>query len=148
MRILLASCGLMLCSAVALAQDNIVATGESVTPSNDWYNVFTLPGQNSATTDNNTVVEALGLENTYQSFRLYSTEKWLVNLDIATRPDQTLDIKNNPRENAAAEAYYRMTPSWTVGGSFSVGMDELDDTGEWKDQRLQAGIRLESAFRF
>ena len=52
------------------------------------------------------------------------------------------------REEMRAGANFRITPRISVGGEFSIGADELDDTTKWQEQQLEAGIRLRSAFKF
>ena len=47
-----------------------------------------------------------------------------------------------------AEAQFRITPRISVGGELSIAAEELDDTTQWEDQEIEAGIRLRSAFKF
>ena len=53
----------------------------------------------------------------------------------------------SPKE-MMAEAEFRITPRISVGGELTIGAEELDDTGQWEDQEIEAGIRLRSAFKF
>jgi hypothetical protein len=47
-----------------------------------------------------------------------------------------------------AEAEFRITPRISVGGELTIGANELDDTRQWEEQQIEAGIRLRSAFKF
>lgn len=71
-------------------------------------------------------------------------DRWSLSLDLTSR-DATSPL---PREEMLAEAEFRITPRITVGGELSIGAEELDDTAQWQDQDIEAGIRLRSAFKF
>lgn len=70
--------------------------------------------------------------------------RWSLSLDLTSR-DQESPL---PREEMMAEAEFRITPRFSVGGELTIGADELDDTAQWEDQEIEAGIRLRSAFKF
>lgn len=147
MRFFVIFSSLVVASTCAFAQ-TAPTMGPEANAKSDWYSVFTLPDQDNILGQNEAVSQALGIQNTSQTFKLYSSDKWMVNLDITTRPEQDTDSQIETRDQASAEAYYRLSPSWTVGGALSFGMNELNDPDAWENQRLQTGIRLESAFRF
>lgn len=71
-------------------------------------------------------------------------DRWSLSLDLTSR-DQESPL---PREEMLAEAEFRITPRISVGGELSIGAEELDDTAQWEDQEIEAGIRLRSAFKF
>jgi hypothetical protein len=71
-------------------------------------------------------------------------DRWSLSLDLTSR-DQESPL---PREEMLAEAEFRITPRISVGGELSIGAEELDDTTQWEDQEIEAGIRLRSAFKF
>jgi len=71
-------------------------------------------------------------------------DRWSLSLDLTSRDQQS----PLPREEMLAEAEFRITPRISVGGELSIGAEELDDTAQWEDQEIEAGIRLRSAFKF
>lgn len=71
-------------------------------------------------------------------------DRWSLSLDLTSR-DQESPL---PREEMLAEAEFRITPRISVGGELSIAAEELDDTAQWEDQEIEAGIRLRSAFKF
>lgn len=71
-------------------------------------------------------------------------DRWSLSLDLTSRDaDSPL-----PREEMLAEAEFRITPRISVGGELTIAAEELDDTTQWEDQEIEAGIRLRSAFKF
>jgi len=71
-------------------------------------------------------------------------DRWSLSLDLTSRDsDSPL-----PREEMLAEAQFRITPRISVGGELTIAAEELDDTAQWEDQDVEAGIRLRSAFKF
>ena len=71
-------------------------------------------------------------------------DRWSLSLDLTSRDEDS----PLPREEMLAEAEVRITPRISVGGELSIGAEELDDTSQWEDQEIEAGIRLRSAFKF
>lgn len=71
-------------------------------------------------------------------------DRWSLSLDLTSRDGGS----PLPREEMAAEAEFRITPRISVGGELSIGAEELDDTAQWEEQEIEAGIRLRSAFKF
>ncbi|MEM7458715.1 MAG: NtrZ family periplasmic regulatory protein [Pseudomonadota bacterium] len=71
-------------------------------------------------------------------------DRWSLSLDLTSR-DQDSPL---PREEMLAEAQFRITPRISVGGELTIAAEELDDTKQWEDQEIEAGIRLRSAFKF
>jgi hypothetical protein len=53
-----------------------------------------------------------------------------------------------PREEVEAGAYYQISPRLRVGGSLSLQAESFDAGRVRNPQDVDAGIRLESAFRF
>lgn len=71
-------------------------------------------------------------------------DRWSLSVDLTSREDDS----PLPREEMLAEAEFRITPRISVGGELSIAAEELDDTAQWEDQEIEAGIRLRSAFKF
>ncbi|MEL6413563.1 MAG: NtrZ family periplasmic regulatory protein [Pseudomonadota bacterium] len=71
-------------------------------------------------------------------------DRWSLSLDLTSRENDS----PLPREEMLAEAEFRITPRFSVGGELSIGAEELDDANRWEDQEIEAGIRLRSAFKF
>ena len=70
--------------------------------------------------------------------------RWSLSLDLTSRDEES----PLPREEMLAEAEFRITPRISVGGELSIAAEELDNTAQWEDQEIEAGIRLRSAFKF
>jgi len=73
-----------------------------------------------------------------------SNPRWNVNLGLTSR-DGNL---GQPREEMWAGATYNITSRLSIGGSVGVGGEDLGPGAEWGEQRLETGIRLQSAFKF
>lgn len=71
-------------------------------------------------------------------------DRWSLSLDLTSREGDT----PLPREEMLAEAQFRITPRISVGGELTIAAEELDDTAQWEDKEVEAGIRLRSAFKF
>ncbi|MEO0467676.1 MAG: NtrZ family periplasmic regulatory protein, partial [Pseudomonadota bacterium] len=71
-------------------------------------------------------------------------DRWSLSLDLTSREEGSA----LPREEMMAEAEFRITPRISVGGELTIGAEEFDDTAQWEDQEIEAGIRLRSAFKF
>ncbi len=71
-------------------------------------------------------------------------DRWSLSLDLTSR-DQDSPL---PREEMLAEAEFRITPRISVGGELTIAAEELEDTAQWQEQEIEAGIRLRSAFKF
>lgn len=78
------------------------------------------------------------------SFAWTKGQRWSLNIDLKQRDDNS----PLPREEMRAGATFRLTPRISLGGEVSVGAQELEDSAAWEDQQLEAGIRLQSAFKF
>ncbi len=144
MRLLLVSvatlCGLAL---PAMAQQDVPempapTMSETDQAEPDWFQKFSF---NSAQL-NSPIWQA----QPSQTFNLawIKGDRWSLSLDLTSR-DQESPL---PREEMLAEAEFRITPRISVGGELSIGAEELDDTAQWEDQEIEAGIRLRSAFKF
>ena len=71
-------------------------------------------------------------------------DRWSLSLDLTSREGET----PLPREEMMAEAQFRITPRISVGGELTIAAEELDDTAQWEEKEVEAGIRLRSAFKF
>ena len=77
-------------------------------------------------------------------FNLLNGGRWQIGFDIKSRTDDS----PLPREEVSAGAKFQITPRFSFGGQVSVGANELDDSRKWEDQQIEAGVRLQSAFKF
>lgn len=104
----------------------------------DWFERFNL--------DTQSIESALWETRPSQTFNLawIKGDRWSLSLDLTSR-DEGSPL---PREEMLAEAEFRITPRLSLGGELTIGAEELDDTGQWDDQEIEAGIRLRSAFKF
>nr|WP_070960423.1 hypothetical protein [Hyphomonas sp. Mor2] len=144
MRILAASLVLFGgCTLPAMAQQDVpempaptMAETDQAEP--DWFQKFSLSG---ASLDS-----PVWESRPSQTFNLawIKGDRWSLSLDLTSRGEDS----PLPREEMMAEAEFRITPRITVGGELTIGAEELDDTAQWEDQEIEAGIRLRSAFKF
>lgn len=104
----------------------------------DWFQRFNL--------DTPGIENALWETRPSKTFNLawVKGDRWSLSLDLTSR-DEGSPL---PREEMLAEAEFRITPRLSLGGELTIGADELDDTAQWEDQDIEAGIRLRSAFKF
>ena len=106
----------------------------------DWYRQFTIAPPS----------DPLGFDPSFQSndddlsFQLRDAGRWTFSFDLTNRPDES----PLPQEEMSAGATFQITPRLTVGGDVSLGADKLDESMDWSDEEIEAGIRLRSAFRF
>jgi hypothetical protein len=69
-------------------------------------------------------------------------DRWGVKLDLTTRgANEVL-----PREEVSASAYYQVTPRFRFGGGVSV--DVSRGAQVWRQDEVEANVRIESAFSF
>ena len=144
MRILAASLFLFGgCALPALAQQDVpempaptISETDQAEP--DWFQKFSLNGAN--------LDSPAWQSSPSQTFNLawIKGDRWSLSLDLTSRGEGS----PLPREEMMAEAEFRITPRISVGGELTIGAEELDDTAQWEDQDIEAGIRLRSAFKF
>lgn len=116
------------------------APSETPNAEPDWYRQFTLKSDTDLSRDAGLqLAPEKGLSLDFSNAR-----GWQFRLDLRTRDDQS----PLPREEMSAGATFRITPRLSIGGDLSVGAHELDDSSQWDEQQLEAGIRLRSAFKF
>ena len=72
------------------------------------------------------------------------TRRWQLRLGLTSRDGST----GLPREEMSAGATFNITPRFSIGGAVSLGAEDLTPNGEWNEQELETGIRLQSAFKF
>lgn len=74
---------------------------------------------------------------------------WGMTFNVGEAERANSVLLNDPRREAQVGAYFRFSPRVTVGGRLSVAQPKADP-GEQRATRdePQAGVRLESAFRF
>ena len=114
-----------------------VAETEQAEP--DWYRQFTL----SSPSDERPIWQ--GAPSKEVRLAWVKGDKWQLSVDLTSRPEDS----PLPREEMRAGAEFRITPRISVGGSLSVGSSDMDETLEqFRDNEIEAGIRLRSAFKF
>jgi len=104
----------------------------------DWFQKFSFN-----TADIETPVWQSRPSQTFNLAWIQGT-RWSLSLDLTSRDEES----PLPREEMLAEAEFRITPRISVGGELSIAAEELDNTAQWEDQEIEAGIRLRSAFKF
>lgn len=104
----------------------------------DWFQKFSF-----ATSDIETPIWQARASQTF-NLAWIKGNRWSLSLDLTSRDEES----PLPREEMLAEAEFRITPRISVGGELSIAAEELDDTAQWEDQEIEAGIRLRSAFKF
>jgi len=80
------------------------------------------------------------------------SQRWGVTIDMA-QPDRVergvQGLRQDLRQDqAAVGAYYQFTPRLRVGGQLSIGRDDAQTPVEPRRDEKDAGVRIESAFRF
>jgi len=109
----------------------------------DWYEQFTFSTASRPDILDGSAVWAAQPAKTFH-LGWIKDDRWSLSVDLTTREDGS----PLPREEMLAEAEFRITPRISIGGELSIGADELDDTANWDDQDIEAGVRLRSAFKF
>ena len=105
----------------------------------DWYRQFTL----SSPTEQMPIWQSQPSKEVRLAW--VKGDKWQLSVDLTSRPDDS----PLPREEMRAGAEFRITPRISVGGTLSVGSNDINNTIEqFKDNEIEAGIRLRSAFKF
>lgn len=104
----------------------------------DWYQRFS--GSESETG----LDVWTGTTETDVQLNFPSSPRWNLQLGLTSREGEI----GVPREEMWAGATYNITSRLSIGGSVGVGSDELGPGAEWGEQRLETGIRLQSAFKF
>lgn len=144
MKIALGICSafaMFVCGSAAAQTVNPIPNPEGTyLTSPNWARNFTLSEQ-VPTADPN---PALSLQERSQDFQIGGNGRWQMNLNFTTRPDDS----PLPREEYSAGATYQFTPRFSLGGSVSLGAQDLDDVSRWQEQEVEAGVRLETTFRF
>ncbi len=105
-----------------------------------WFQTFTLADPGFVTPE----AAPEGFAQKDLRLQWLKTGRWELTLDLTSRSDNS----PLPREEMEASATFQITPRISLGGDVSVGADELDDRTDWKEQDIEAGIKLRSAFRF
>lgn len=137
---LLAGMAVLACGTAAAQTVPDAPTPEtSLLPQMDWSRNFTISEAPQAADPN-----ALSLQEKSQTLHFGGNGRWQMNIDLITRPDDS----PLPREEYTAGAMYQFTPRFSLGGSLSVGAQELDDVSRWQEQEVEAGVRLETTFKF
>lgn len=105
----------------------------------DWYRQFTL----STPSDEAPIWQSRPSKEVRLAW--VKGDKWHLSVDLTSRPDDS----PLPREEMRAGAEFRITPRISVGGTLSLGANELDGAlNELQDEEIETGIRLRSAFKF
>ena len=126
-------------TANAQSKDDASAIVAPVEPNTNWDRNFTL--------NDSQPIELAGplkIQEKAQAFQFGGAGRWQMNVDVVSRPVES----PLPREEMRAGATYQFTPRFSLGGSFSVGANELDDVSQWEEQKVEAGVRLKTTFKF
>ncbi|MEL6209122.1 MAG: NtrZ family periplasmic regulatory protein [Pseudomonadota bacterium] len=75
---------------------------------------------------------------------LLENSRWKFRLGLKSREGET----GLAREEMSAGATFNITPRFSIGGALSLGAEDFTPNGEWSEQELETGIRLQSAFKF
>ena len=134
-----------MCSALpAVAQTQPIEIGaptvsETEKAEPDWYRQFTL----SSPSDETPIWQTHPSKEVKLAW--VKGDKWQLSVDLTSRPDGS----PLPREEMRAGAEFRITPRISVGGSLSVGSNDIDETlQQFEGKEIETGIRLRSAFKF
>jgi len=111
---------------------------ETEEASPEWYRKFTF----DTGADESPVWQARPESDI--SLNWVTGKRWSLNIDLRRRDEES----PLPREEMSAAANFSITPRFSVGGELSVGANELDDSSQWQEQQVEAGIRLQSAYKF
>lgn len=106
----------------------------------DWYRQFTI----APPVDPLGFDPSLQLEDDDLSFQLRDAGRWTFSFDVTNRSG----VSPLPQEEMSAGATFQITPRFSVGGDVSLGADKIDESMDFDDEEVEAGIRLRSAFRF
>ena len=105
----------------------------------DWYRQFTL----SSPSDEAPIWQAHPSKEVKLAW--VKGDKWQLSVDLTSRPDGS----PLPREEMRAGAEFRITPRISVGGTLSVGSNDIDESlQQFEGSEIETGIRLRSAFKF
>ena len=127
----------------AAAQNAVVPNHDStLAPTSEWSKNFTV-NDPSLNIESSISGVASWIEKA-QIFKFGGDGRWNLDLNVVSRPVES----PLPREEMRAGATYKFTPRFSLGGSLSVGAEELDDMSQWKEQEVEAGVRLKTTFKF
>lgn len=127
----------------AAAQNAVVPNHESsIAAPSEWSKNFTV--SDPAISTENALSNVASWIEKAQTFQFGGNGRWNLNVNVVTRPVES----PLPREEMRAGATYQFTPRFSLGGSLSVGANELDDVSQWKEQEVEAGVRLKTTFKF
>ncbi|MAP93812.1 MAG: hypothetical protein CMK07_02580 [Ponticaulis sp.] len=138
--------GIMLfaCGTAAAQTAALPTTEPAAIPESEWSKNFTLPDSLPMATLAPEAKPNLSIQEKAQTFRMGGNGRWQMNLNVVSRPIES----PLPREEMRAGATYQFTPRFSLGGSLSVGAEELDDASQWEEQNIEAGVRLKTTFKF
>ena len=144
MKLALAICSgtlFLACGTAAAQADLTHPAGQSQVQSTpSWYKNFTL----SDNIPNADPTNVMTFQETARAFQWGGNGRWQMNLNMVTRPEES----PLPREEMRAGASYQFTPRFSLGGSVSVGAQELNDVSTWEEQQVEAGVKLKTTFKF
>tara|TARA_B100000029_G_C17044038_1_gene767044 strand:+ start:139 stop:579 length:441 start_codon:yes stop_codon:yes gene_type:complete len=129
------SCG----TAFAQSTDSYAPIPGASLEQQTWDRNFSISGNEGLDLNDPLLLQEKG-----QSFQFGGGGRWRMNLETVTRADDS----PLPREEMRAGATYQFTPRFSLGGSVSLGAEELDDVSTWKEQDVKAGVRLKTTFKF
>lgn len=135
-------CSIVALSGVSAFAQTATAVGGPVAETMDvqsWDRNFTL--SDSATLDE---AGSLFFPESAQSYQFGGAGRWSMDIQTLTRTEESI----LPREEMSAGAMYQFTPRFSLGGSVTVGASDLESVDQWKEQDVEAGVKLKSTFKF
>jgi hypothetical protein len=106
-----------------------------------WYERFTYSSGPSET------MTGLGPSDRVSQPNWSLSQRWGVTVDVRQREGVIADRATNPNESTLG-AFYQFTPSMRVGGAVSLRQPDRSALASTPVDERDAGVRLESAFRF
>lgn len=128
-------------SGVATAQTRADRT--AVAAEVPWYERFTYSSGVSEPPPSWSTVNPRAGETTATP-----TARWGMTLNLGEQERLSSAEAISPREEAAVGAFFRVTPSVRVGGRVSVAPQPVTPGVRRTQEEPNAGVKLESAFRF
>lgn len=137
--LIFAGLAILTCGALSAEAQEVIAVPSAQTiEAPNWDQNFTFSESLSFEAD------SMFLPEKAQSYQFGGSGRWQMNLERVTRPEDS----PLPREEMRAGATYSFTPRFSLGGSVSVGAQELNDVSTWKEQNVEAGVKLKTTFKF
>lgn len=145
---------LLLIPGFALAQEDVVQAPEipfeaaqdydSEAFEPEWYRTFTLSNIETF----NSAVRVSPLTDIGMEWQ--QGDRWSFNVRMRQRmiDEEFTQSTDVPAQEMTAGANFNITPRISVGGTVNFGSQQIQGGTPFKDQELDAGVKLQSAFKF